>query len=99
MKVLSILIRAGTCVCLGGALAGCYTSTPQWDSQFGNAVTEATARQTLNPDASLDQAPVVGIDGVSAKHAIDQYQKSFVHPQQDANAFTIGVGGASAGSR
>ncbi|MDE2289609.1 MAG: hypothetical protein KGK15_15220 [Burkholderiales bacterium] len=99
MKLLSILIRASTCACLGGALAGCYTSTPQWDRQFGNAVNEATARQTLNPDAWQDQAPVVGIDGVSAKHAIDQYQKSFVHPQQDANAFTIGVGGTSAGSR
>lgn len=95
MNLFSTLIRSGICVCLGGALAGCYTSTPQWDKQFGSAVTQAKAMQILNPNASQDRAPVLGVDGVAAKEAIDQYHKSFQQPQQDSNAFTIGVGASS----
>ena len=75
------------------ALAGCATKTPVLDQHFGEAVNAAKAQQTINPDASLNQDPVAGIDGQAANGAVDRYHKSFVQPPASTNVFTIGVGG------
>ncbi|GAB3628022.1 hypothetical protein PTE30175_02601 [Pandoraea terrae] len=101
MKRLFILMRVGIGACIGSALTGCYTSTPQWDAQFGNAVTQVRAMQTLNPGASQDRDPVLGIDGKAGNEAMNQYDKSFRSPSGDANAYVIGVGtgGSGGGSR
>lgn len=97
MQNLSIkLILAGLGVC--ATLAGCTAAVPVYDSKFGDAVTAAKAQQTLNPDASLNQTPVNGIDGKAADKVITKYHKSFEAPPPAGNTFTIGVGSGSSSS-
>ncbi|HLS57088.1 MAG TPA: hypothetical protein VK052_13510 [Zeimonas sp.] len=64
------------------------------DARFGDAVRQARAQQTLNPDARSTD-PVSGIDGVAAQNAIDLYQKGFKEPPRTFNI--LGIGGSSVG--
>lgn len=72
-------------------LGGCaIPATPSYDAKFGEAVRQAQALQTLNPDAGKNTDPVTGIDGESGKAAIDRYQESFRAPPQSFDVFNIG---------
>ena len=44
-------------------------STPRYDSTFGDAVRQARAAQTINPDAGRSADPAAGIDAQSARSA------------------------------
>jgi hypothetical protein len=79
-------------------LAGCAARAPVLDQHFGEAVNTAKAQQTVNPDASLDQDPVAGLDGPAADATIDRYHKSYETPPQPVNVFTIGIGSGSGSS-
>jgi hypothetical protein len=94
MKLTSMLVRAGLCgaAC---ALAGCMASTPVYDAHFGEAVRTVRAMQILDPNASMNTAPVKGIDGRAATAAMDRYNMQFSKPSADASAFTVGVGTGS----
>ena len=91
MKNTSIkLILAGL---MGSALlVGCAVQTPYMDQRFGEAVNAAKALQTLNPDASLNMDPVVGMGGPAADAVIDRYHESYKSPPASANVFSIGMG-------
>lgn len=74
-------------------LAGCaIPATPAYDAKFGEAVRQAQALQTLNPEAGRNTDPVTGIDGESGKAAIDRYQESFRSPPQTFSPTGIGGG-------
>lgn len=60
--------------------AGCVSTTPNLDSQFGKSVNLIKAQQTLNPEASRNTNPVAGIDGAAGKSGYDEYQKSYRAP-------------------
>ncbi len=90
-------IRTGLLGLLIALLGGCATSTPQFDSTFGDAVNAAKAQQTINPEASLNATPPDGLDGESANAVMDRYHKSFERPPATGNIFNIGVG-SSGGS-
>lgn len=77
-------------------LAGCNASTtPRSDARMGEATMLMRAQQTLNPDASRNADPVVGLDGKAAKGALDNYRDSFRQPPAETpNFLSIGtVGG------
>lgn len=74
------------------AMAGCATTTPNYDKSFGNAVRMARAQQTINPDASRNPDPVAGIDGNAAKESVGQYRDSFKTPPPTFNVINIGGG-------
>lgn len=74
-------------------LTGCAQSAPRFEANFGEAVRMANAQQTLNPDASRNADPVVGIDGRAADNAMQRYHKSFEHKEPQPPVITIGVGG------
>jgi hypothetical protein len=69
-------------------LAGCGTSsTPVYDTHFGEAVRESRQMMALNPTP----APVVlGIDGAAAHEGIVRYQDSFRTPPPVVNVINIG---------
>lgn len=94
--------RISLLVLLIAATTGCATSsTPQFDSGFGDAVNAARAQQTLNPEASQNTQSVDGMDGKAANSVIDRYHQSFEKPPAVGNIFNIGVGssgGATGGS-
>lgn len=84
-------------VIASATLAGCAsTATPNLDARFGEAVLAARATQTINPDASLNQDQVAGLDGKAAKEAIGRYNDSFKTPPPTFNV--INIGGSIAGS-
>ncbi len=78
-------------------LAGCAglqpVETREYDARFGDAVRQARARQTLNPEAGRNTDPVSGIDGVAAQNTIEQYQKGFKEPPPTFNI--LGIGGST----
>lgn len=81
-----------TALVLGGAaqLAGCGSTTPELDARFGDAVRAAREAQTLNPGASANKDPVLGLDGKAAVHAQERYEDSFKSPPK---TFDITTGG------
>lgn len=82
-----------TAVALGLAtqLTACVsTTTPELDAKFGDAVRAARKAQTLNPDASANKDPVLGLDGKSAAHAMERYQDSFKAPPKTFDVLNIG---------
>jgi hypothetical protein len=85
------VLSLGTAAGLALLLAGCgTTATPGYDARFGDAVRQAKALQTLDPEAGRNADPVTGIDGQAGKSAIDRYQESFRTPPQTFDVFNIG---------
>ena len=81
-------------VLLAGLLAGCVSTTPQWDAQFGDATRSNLAVQVLDPAASANRNPALGVDGRAAKGAHDRYQRSFAQPESAPPPLVISAGGA-----
>ncbi len=78
------------------SLAGCQsTPTPHLDDHFGEAVNQAKALQTINPDASRNTDPVAGIDGNAAKAIVDRYHEGM--KKEPAPATIINIGGSLTG--
>ena len=78
-------------------LGGCAASTtPNYDTRFGDAVRQARLRMTLNPNAGANPDPMAGMDGRAAREAVGRYQDSFKAPPPVVNVINIG-GSASAG--
>lgn len=72
-------------------LTGCASSTtPVLDSRFGDAVRAAREAQTLNPTASANRNPVLGIDGKAAVNSLERYQDSFKTPPKSFEVINIG---------
>ena len=71
-------------------LTACASTTPVLDANFGNAVRQARSAQTLNPDASANRDPVLGIDGQAAAAAQERYQESFKAPPKTFEITNIG---------
>jgi hypothetical protein len=72
----------------------CAPVAPRVDSDFGKSLTALKTYQTINPNASANEA-IPDMDGRAAKEAIDRYYKSFTTPAPHQNVFTIGVGGGA----
>jgi len=72
----------------------------QWvDTNEGEAVNAAIYTQSVYPDGRKDvPTKASGLDGVSAKATIDNYQRSFVTPITTGSPAPAGVGAASAPS-
>lgn len=102
MTLMTQRIGAAIVVAMAGfAVAGCAapasgssgSNEPRSvDTRFGDAVRQARAQQTLNPDARSTD-PVADIDGVAAQNAILLYQQGFKEPQRTFNV--LGIGGSS----
>lgn len=83
------VLTAASCAAL---LTACASTTPVLDANFGNAVRQARAAQTLNPNASANRDPVLGIDGQAGAAAQDRYQDSFKAPPKTFEVINIGGG-------
>lgn len=84
---LAAMLATVSCVVL---LSACVSTTPVVDANFGNAVRQARAAQTLNPNASANRNPVLGIDGKAGAAAQERYQESFATPPKTFEIINIG---------
>jgi hypothetical protein len=95
MKTYSIALS----LCL---LAGCSTTTPDYDNKFGDAVRAARLSMTINPEAGKNPDQVAGMDGNAARETMLRYQDTFKSPPPAINVTNIGgslTSGAGGGSR
>ncbi|MBO9537639.1 hypothetical protein [Herbaspirillum sp.] len=73
-------------------LAGCATSTPDYDARFGDAVRQAKAKMIINPNAGANPDQAAGLDGQAAAEAMGRYHDSFKTPPPATNVINIGGG-------
>lgn len=78
-------------------LGGCAHQY-QPEADFGSAVREAIARQTINPMGVGHDGVSPGMDGASAKATVDRYVKSSESPPATGDAFLVGVSDGAKGS-
>lgn len=91
----TLSLRLAALLATTSLLAACASTTPQLDAVFGDAVREARTAQTLNPKASENTDPVLGIDGKAGASAQQRYQESFQAPPRTFEI--INIGGAITG--
>jgi len=72
------------------------STTPQYDARFGEAVRQARALQTLNPEATAHADPGTGIDGPAGAAALEQYRESFRSPTRTFEVLDLGGTGGGA---
>ncbi len=81
-------------VMLLGALAGCSSTTPQYDARFGEAVRHNRQAQVLDPAAGSGKVEPAALDAGSARSAFQRYRDSFKTPPPVVNVINLGGGGA-----
>lgn len=77
------------------ALAGCASTTPQYDSRFGDAVRHNLQAQVLNPSAGQASASAAELDANTARAGLQRYRDSFKTPPPVINVINLGTGAAS----
>ena len=95
-RVVGVLL-AGSPLLAGCAALDAFPKTPNLDRTFGDSVREARMAQTLNPEASKNTDPVLGIDGRTAREAYLNYQESFKQPAPAADVSVSGSAGGTGG--
>ncbi len=78
-------------------LTACETTTPDYDSKFGDAVKQAKLKMTISPEAGKKADTAAGIDGKAAAEAMTQYEHTFKTPPPAASVINIGGGLSSGG--
>ena len=75
-------------------LAGCSTTTPNYDAHFGEAVRTARMQMTINPDAGktvgVGTDGAIGMDGRATQQTMERYEQSYKTPPQVVNVINIG---------
>lgn len=88
MKAIALAL---TCL---AALTGC-SSTPQYDTRFGDSVRQVRLAMRIHPNGSAVNDQVTGIDGQAAREAMTRYYDTFKTPPPVVNV--INIGGMSSG--
>ena len=91
MKTIPLIVIGLICM-----LAGCSTTTPNYDARFGDSVRNAKQKMIINPDANKNPDPVIGMDAKAAGETIINYHDTFKSPPPAVNVINIG-GGISTG--
>lgn len=69
---------------------GCAPSRVEMD--YGTSYQLQKYNQTLNPEAEKNLAPVTGLDGRAAQHAMEKYQKGFQKQEQTSATYQFSIG-------
>jgi len=84
------MLRVSAVLSLLALLAGCASTTPEYDKRFGDAVRQSRQAMTINPNAGSNPDAVLGMDGPSAREALVRYQSTFKTPPPVTNVISIG---------
>ena len=83
-------LRVSVGLTLLALLAGCVSTTPEYDKRFGDAVRQSRLDMTINPDAGSTADAAWGMDGISAREGLVRYQNTFKTPPPVTNVISIG---------
>lgn len=78
------------CVAALTLLAGCASTTPDYDARFGESVRQIRQAQVLHPNAGQQPDQALGMDGNAAREALQRYRNSFKEPPPAVNVINIG---------
>lgn len=92
------IIRVGMSAVSSMLLLGGCAHQYEPEADFGSAVREAIARQTISPSGVGHDGVTPGMDGTSAKATIDRYVKSMEQPPSIGDVFRVGISDGSTGS-
>lgn len=95
---LSHALRGAPCMgllALTALLAGCASTTPDYDARLGQALRQARQAQVIYPESPAAAEPALGLDGPAVREAMQRYRHSFREPPPVVNV--IQIGGASSG--
>ena len=87
------LLRISAGFSLLAMLAACVSTTPEYDKRFGDAVRQSRLQMTINPNAGSNPDAVLGMDGISAREALVNYQNTFKTPTPVTSVMSIGGSG------
>jgi len=97
-KNIDSALRSVVSVCVAASLlaflAGCASTTPEYDKRFGDAVRQSRLQMTINPNAGSTADAALGLDGPSAREALVRYQNTFKTPPPVTNVINIGGSGS-----
>lgn len=93
MRLASRRLASAVLALAPAMLAACATPASPPGAQFGDTVRIALAHQVMRPDAAGNADPVAGIDGRSARAALERYQHSFAEPAPQPVTFMLGGSG------
>jgi hypothetical protein len=97
-KNIDSALRSVVSVCVAVSLlaflAGCASTTPEYDKRFGDAVRQSRLQMTINPNAGSAADAALGLDGPSAREALVRYQNTFKTPPPVTNVINIGGSGS-----
>ncbi len=71
---------------------GCAWQESKIAMDYGTSYQLQKYNQTLNPDAEKNLAPVTGMDGRSAQHAAEKYEKGSQKTEQTSTSYQFNVG-------
>ena len=83
------VVCVSVAVSLLALLAGCMSTTPEYDKRFGDAVRQSRLDMTINPDAGSTADAALGMDGISAREGLVRYQSTFKTPPPVTNVISI----------
>ena len=83
------MLRVSLGLSLLALLAGCVSTTPEYDKRFGDAVRQSRLDMTINPDAGSTADAALGMDGISAREGLVRYQNTFKAPPPVTNVISI----------
>ena len=95
MKKNTFYVRILAGMSLLSLLAGCMSTTPEYDKRFGDAVRQSRLQMTINPNAGSTADAALGMDGISAREAMGRYHGSFKTPPPVTSVNSIGSGAGS----
>ena len=84
-----LALRGLAVMSLLALLAGCMSTTPEYDKRFGDAVRQSRLDMTINPDAGSTADAALGMDGISAREGLVRYQNTFKAPPPVTNVISI----------
>ena len=74
--------------------SGCRATMPETERNFGKSFEAAKQNQIINPEASKNTSPLVGLDGKAAEAAVGKYEKSFGEGQKK-QTYNLNLGSIS----
>ena len=81
---------------VGLVLSGCASTTPDYDTRFGEAVRHNRQAQVINPTPVHDNAATAGLDAQTARSALQRYRDSFRAPPPVINVINLGSSASQA---
>jgi hypothetical protein len=86
MKLILVTVAA-----LAPCLAGCVSTAPEWERNFGDASRQARAKQVIDPDAPSRNTGMPSTDGKAVAGAQKAYADSYGYAVKEVKPPSLAI--------